>query len=109
MNLVQLYVDQFNAFGKADSHVKELAYRLESFANAMTERPNDTCFVDVADEPRPPLDELMTGRRWYAPEFPTADSLQDALRSRFNCRQQLRTTWEKMTAAQRKNAPPPPS
>jgi len=99
------YLAALARIARADEEVAKLAHALRRFAENLERYPEATCFVDVENEPAPPLDELISGGRWYAPDFPTPDSLQSALRERWDARNEAKRVWEKMTRAQRSGAP----
>lgn len=89
--------------------IERLASQLETFAERMRTRPGETCFLEVEGELRPPLDELIPGARWHAPEFPTPAVLQAALRRRYQAREKAVRLWEGLTPQQRGGAPKPPN
>ena len=99
------YCNALAELNEASADLKHLGAQLQSFTARMLAFPEETCFVDIEGEPQPTLDQLMTVARWYAPEFPTPERLQAALRRRFVARQKALQTWEELTPQQRDGAP----
>lgn len=93
----------------ADLAVTKLAGTLHRFAESMERFPGATCFSDIENEPAPPLGELMDGPRWYAPDFPTAENLQAALRERLEARREAKRIFNKMSFHERKGLPKVPA
>lgn len=105
----QEYCDALAELMEADAEIAKLGAQLRSFTDRMLDYPAGTCFIDIDDEPRPTLDELMPGARWYAPEFPTPPRLQKALRRRFEARASALTLWDALLPQQRRGAPRVPA
>lgn len=102
------YIAALDRQAAAQREIRRQAAILERFATNLLEHPGETCFVDLPDEPVPPLDELIPGARWYAPQFPTPGSIQAALRDRHEARAEAHRLWKEMSPQQRRGLPTPP-
>jgi len=104
----QAYVDALNEIHAADRDLQQIVARLNSFTDRLSKFPGESCFMDVADEAQPPLDQLIPGARWYAPEFPSPDIIQSALRRRYDTRVVCRRIRDQLSKQQLSGAPPIP-
>ena len=104
----QDYVDALNEIHAADRDLQQIVARLNSFTDRLSKFPGESCFVDVADEAQPPLDQLIPGARWYAPEFPSPDIIQSALRRRYDTRVVCHRIRDQLSKQQLSGAPPIP-
>lgn len=102
------YARALSEFHAADEELKELVARLKSFNDRVSRYPSETCFVDIDGEAQPPLDQLIPGARWYAPEFPSPERLQHALRRRHEARVACARIRDALGRHQLQGAPPVP-
>lgn len=102
------YARALSEFHTADQEVQRLAAQLGSFWERLSRFPGETCFVDIDDEAQPPLDQLIPGARWYAPEFPSPERIQLALRRRHEARAACARIHNNLSAQQLRGAPPVP-
>lgn len=103
------YARALSEFHSADDKVKKLVAQLQSFTDRLSRFPGETCFVDVEGEPQPPLDQLIPGVRWYAPEFPSPERLQAALRRRHDARAACARIHDQLSENQLRGVPDIPS
>lgn len=103
------YAHALSEFHAADVEVSRLVAQLQSFTDRLSKFPGETCFVDVEGEPQPPLDQLIPGARWYAPEFPSPEKLQAALRRRHDVRAACARIRDQLSEHQLRGAPAIPS
>lgn len=101
----QDYIDALNEVHAADHELRQLVARITSFTDRLSKFPGETCFVDLADEAQPPLDQLIPGARWYASEFPSPDIIQSALRRRHDARAICHRIRDQLSAQQLRGAP----
>lgn len=99
------YARALSEFHHADEEVKRLVAQLQSFTDRLSKFPGETCFVDVDDEPHPPLDQLISGARWHAPEFPSPERIQAALRRRHDARTTCARIRDQLSEHQLRGAP----
>lgn len=102
------YGRALSEFHVADQEVKRLVAQLQSFTDRLSRFPGETCFVDIDGEAQPPLDQLIPGARWYAPEFPSPNIIQLALRRRHDARAACARIRGGLSEQQLRGAPPLP-
>lgn len=99
------YARALSEFQTADEDVRRLVAQLQSFTDRLSKFPGETCFLDVDGEPHPTLDQLIPGARWHAPEFPSPERIQAALRRRHDARAACARIRDQLSEHQLRSAP----